>query len=69
MKEMTSTEFRLSAIRELLVIGVLKIVIVLLTFAFATAITEALKIYASEADGWIRERSNAVSRNIRDLYR
>jgi hypothetical protein len=69
MKEMTEMEFRLSAIRELLVIGALKIALVILTFAFATAITGLLRSYAAEADGWMREKSETVSRNIRDLYR
>lgn len=69
MKEMTNAEFKISAARELLAIGVLKIVVVLLTFTFATVITETIKIYAWEADGWIRDRSEAVSRNIKNLYR
>lgn len=69
MNEMTNAEFRLSAVRELLAIGVLKLVVVVLTFTFATLITETLKVYAWEADGWIKERSEAVSRNIKDLYR
>jgi hypothetical protein len=59
----------LSAIREVMVIGIIKVVLAVIVFAFSTVITETIKIYFFQVDSWLTDNSQAVSRKVLDLYR
>jgi hypothetical protein len=58
-----------SAIREVLVIGIVKIVLAIAVFALSTVIVETAKAYYFRANSWLNDGSQAVSREVVDLYR
>jgi hypothetical protein len=59
----------LPAIREVLVIGIIKIILAVVVFAFSAVITETVKIYFFQADSWLTDNSQAASRRVLELYR
>lgn len=69
MNAETNIDYRLSALRDFIVIGILKFAIAVLVFAFSALITETVKAYMNQADNWMKDSSRAVSLKIRDLYR
>lgn len=69
MNAETNIDYRISALRDFIVIGILKFAIAVLVFAFSALITETVKAYMNQADNWMKDSSRAVSLKIRDLYR
>jgi hypothetical protein len=61
--------YRFSAAREFLVIAVLKITIAMLAFTFSAFIAETARVYAVQADNWMKDTSRAISLRILGLYR
>jgi len=67
---MNTSEFAaLSNIKEYAAILIIKLLIAVTMFAFSAAMADLAKSYLNRADGWFRERSEAVSHDILDLYR
>lgn len=58
-----------SAIREVIVIGIIKVLVAIAVFVFSTVITETVRIYVYQVDLWLTDNSQAVSRKVLDLYR
>ena len=58
-----------SAVREVLAIGIIKVILAVIVFAFSAIITETIKIYVFHADSWLTDYSQAASREVIDLYR
>lgn len=64
-----NTDYRFTAARELFVIGLIKITLALLVFTFSTLIAETVRVYAGQADNFMKDASRVISLRILDLYR
>lgn len=56
-------------VKEYTAILVIKVLIAVAMFAFSTVIADTVSAYMNRADGWMKDRSQTISRNILDLYR
>lgn len=69
MKMSREENFTVADIKEYAAILVIKALLAIAVFTFSTAIVDVFTIYINKADGWMKNSSQTVSRNIIDLYR
>ena len=58
----------LADVKEYAAILVIKVLIAAAMFVFSTAIVDIFNAYMNKADGWMKDSSQTISRNIIDLY-
>jgi hypothetical protein len=56
-------------VKEYAAILVIKALIAAAMFALSTVVADTVSAYLNRADGWMKESSQTISRNIIDLYR
>ena len=56
-------------VKEYAAILLIKVLIAAAMFAFSTVAADTVSAYINRADGWMKESSQTISRNIIDLYR
>lgn len=61
--------FVLADVKEYAAILLIKVLIAAAMFAFSTAVVDIFNMYLNKADGWMKDNSQTISRNIIDLYR
>lgn len=64
-----NTDHRFSAAWEFFIVALIKITLALLVFSFSTLIAETMRLYAGQADNWMKDTSRVISLKIVDLYR
>ena len=56
-------------VKEYAAILIIKVLIAAAMFALLTVVADTVSAYLNRADGWMKESSQTISRNIIDLYR